>query len=86
MTTTESPSVDNGVNVAALLGAREALTAAPEAAAVPVAGPLRRGCDGTHTRTTVEDFSGLGAEQSHRTRLHRSTPTTRRSSRPRITA
>ena len=31
MTTTETP-VDNGVNVEALLGAREALTAAPEAA------------------------------------------------------
>jgi hypothetical protein len=32
MTTTDTPTVDNGVNVAALLGAREALTAAPEAA------------------------------------------------------
>jgi hypothetical protein len=31
MTITDSP-VDNGVNVAALLGAREALSAAPEAA------------------------------------------------------
>jgi hypothetical protein len=31
MTATETP-VDNGVNVEALLGAREALTAAPEAA------------------------------------------------------
>jgi uncharacterized OsmC-like protein len=32
MTMTEAPSVDNGVNDAALLAAREALTAAPEAA------------------------------------------------------
>ena len=32
MTSTEAPSVENGVDVAALLAAREALTAAPEAA------------------------------------------------------
>ena len=31
MTTTDSPVVDNGVNVQALLGAREALSGAPEA-------------------------------------------------------
>jgi uncharacterized OsmC-like protein len=66
MTTTQSPSVDNGVNVAALLAAREALTAAPEAAQFQ----WRARCAwvyGTHARTTIEDFSGLGAEQSHRT-------------------
>ena len=66
MTTTEAPSVDNGVNVAALLAAREALTAAPEAAQFQ----WRARCEwvyGTHARTTIEDFSGLGAEQSHRT-------------------
>ena len=39
MTITDSP-VDNGVNVQALLGAREALSAAPEAAAVHLAGQL----------------------------------------------
>jgi uncharacterized OsmC-like protein len=66
MTTTEAPSVDNGVNVAALLAAREALTSSPEAARFQ----WRARCEwvyGTHARTTVEDFSGLGAEQSHRT-------------------
>jgi uncharacterized OsmC-like protein len=66
MTTTEAPSVDNGVNVAALLAAREALTAAPEAAQFQ----WRARCQwvyGTHARTTIENFSGLGAEQSHRT-------------------
>jgi uncharacterized OsmC-like protein len=64
-TTTEAPSVDNGVNVAALLAAREALTSAPEAARFQ----WRARCEwvyGTHARTTVEDFSGLGGEQSHR--------------------
>jgi uncharacterized OsmC-like protein len=66
MTSTEAPSVENGVNVAALLAAREALTAAPEAAQFQ----WRARCEwvyGTHARTTIEDFSGLGAEQSHRT-------------------
>lgn len=32
MATVESPTVDNGVNVTALLGAREAFTEAPTAA------------------------------------------------------
>ena len=66
MTSTEAPSVENGVNVEALLAAREALTAAPEAAQFQ----WRARCEwvyGTHARTTIEDFSGLGAEQSHRT-------------------
>jgi uncharacterized OsmC-like protein len=66
MSTVESPTVDNGVNVEALLGAREALTAAPEAAQFS----WRARCEwikGTHSRTVIEDFFGLGAEQIHRT-------------------
>jgi uncharacterized OsmC-like protein len=66
MTSTEAPSVENGVDVAALLAAREALTAAPEAAQFQ----WRARCEwvyGTHARTTIQGFSGLGAEQSHRT-------------------
>jgi uncharacterized OsmC-like protein len=58
--------VDNGVNVEALLGAREALTAAPEAAAFK----WRATCawvNGTHSRSSVEKFYGLGAEQTHKT-------------------
>ena len=58
-------TVDNGVNVAALLGAREALTAAPEAASFKWRASsewLR----GTHSRATVDSFFGLGAEQKHR--------------------
>jgi uncharacterized OsmC-like protein len=64
MSTTQAV-VDNGVNVAALLGAREALTEAPEAAQFQ----WRASCDwvnGTHSRSTVEKFFGLGEEQSHR--------------------
>ena len=55
--------VDNGVNVEALIGARAALAAAPEAAKFK----WRATCDwvrGTHSRTTVQNFYGLGAEQS----------------------
>ncbi|HEX7011212.1 MAG TPA: OsmC family protein [Steroidobacteraceae bacterium] len=57
--------VDNGVNVEALLGARQALTEAPEAARFK----WRATCDwvnGTHSRSTVQQFFGLGEEQSHK--------------------
>ncbi len=66
MTTTESPTVDNGVNVEALLGARQALTDAPEAAQFQ----WRATCEwvnGTHSRSVIHEFSGLGQEQQHRT-------------------
>ena len=64
MTITEQP-VNNGVNVAALLGARDALSAAPEAAEFT----WRASCtwrNGTHSHATVENFSGLGTEHKHR--------------------
>ena len=53
-------------NVEALLGAREALTEAPEAAAFKWRAPAS-GVNGTHSRSTVEGFFGLGEEQQHRT-------------------
>jgi uncharacterized OsmC-like protein len=65
MSTTDTP-VDNGVNVQALLEAREALVAAPEAAQFQ----WRATCqwvNGTHSESTVESFAGLGGEQSHKT-------------------
>ena len=65
MSSTEK-TVDNGVNVEALLGAREALTEAPEAARFQ----WRASCvwkNGTHSHSTVEGFYGLGEEQSHKT-------------------
>ena len=83
MTTTDTP-VDNGVNVEALLGAREALTATPEAASFH----WRATCDwqnGTHSNSVVEGFFGLGEEQRHRTKF-RSTPIIPRSSRRKTTA
>lgn len=65
MATTQT-SVNNGVNVEALLGAREALTATPEGAKFN----WRATCNwikGTHSRSTVKGFFGLGEEQSHKT-------------------
>lgn len=65
MATTQTP-VDNGVNVEALLGAREALTATPEGAKFQ----WRATCQwvkGTHSRSSVKGFFGLGEEQSHKT-------------------
>ena len=65
MTVTDNP-VDNGVNVAALLGAREALGGAPEAAQFE----WRAECEwvnGTHSHSSVEGYFGMGGEQSHKT-------------------
>lgn len=56
---------NNGVNVAALLGAREALTETPEAARF-VWRATSKWVEGTHSESTVEKFFGLGEEHSHR--------------------
>jgi len=66
MKMTTTTTIDNGVNVEALLGARQALTDAPEAAQFK----WRATCSwvrGTHSRSSVEKFFGLGTEQSHKT-------------------
>jgi uncharacterized OsmC-like protein len=65
MSSTDTP-IDNGVNVQALLDARKALSEAPEAAQFQ----WRAKCEwveGTHSRSTVEGFFGLGEEQHHKT-------------------
>jgi uncharacterized OsmC-like protein len=59
-------TVNNGVNVEALLAAREALKSAPEAAKFK----WRASCkwqNGTHSETKIEGFHGLGQEQKHKT-------------------
>ena len=59
-------AVNNGVNVQALLDAREALKGAPEAAKFT----WRASCkwqNGTHSRTMIKGFHGLGEEQKHKT-------------------
>lgn len=63
MQTVTKPA-ENGVNVEALLGAREVLKEAPAAAQFT----WRAECEwmgGVHSRSTVKDFFGLGEEQSH---------------------
>ncbi len=68
MTLTSTP-VDNGINLQALLDAREALSASPEAGDFQ----WRATCawvNGTHSHTTVEGFRGLCEEQAHRTAFH----------------
>ncbi len=59
-------AVNNGVNVQALLDARKALADAPQAAKFK----WRASCkweNGTHSKSTVKGFHGLGEEQSHKT-------------------
>ena len=59
-------TVNNGVNVQALLDAREALKGAPEAAKFT----WRASCkwkNGTHSQSGVQGFFGLGQEQKHKT-------------------
>ncbi len=63
MTTIDS--IDNGVNVQALLDAREVLKGAPEAAQFTWRSTTRWE-NGVHTTTTVKDYFGLGAEQTHK--------------------
>lgn len=56
----------NGVKIEALLEARQALTDAPDAAQFKWRASSEW-VNGTHTRSTVEKFFGLGEEQSHKT-------------------
>jgi len=69
MTTTTTTSIsplanaDNGVNVSALLSARQSLEQVPEAAQFK----WRASCEwlnGTYSRSVIGNFFGLGAEQS----------------------
>ena len=63
--TMATTSVNNGVNVQALLDAREVLKGAPEAAQFT----WRASCkwqNGTYSKTDVQGFFGLGQEQSHK--------------------
>jgi uncharacterized OsmC-like protein len=64
--TMPATKVDNGVNVEALLGAREALTAMPEAAQFRWKATCKW-INGTHCRSSVEEFFGLGQGQKHKT-------------------
>jgi hypothetical protein len=65
MSTETEKQVQNGVNVDALLGARDALSKAPEAAKFN----WKASCkwmNGTHSQTSIQGFYGLGSQQSHK--------------------
>jgi uncharacterized OsmC-like protein len=58
-------ATDNGVNVQALLEAREVLAGAPDAAQFTWRASSKWE-NGVHSTTSIENFFGLGAEQSHK--------------------
>lgn len=65
MTTTEAPTADNGVNVEALLQARNALTENPDAAKFTWKATTEW-VRGTHSQTTITEYFGLGETHPHK--------------------
>jgi uncharacterized OsmC-like protein len=62
--TETTPALPNGVNVEALLGAREAFKG--DTSLTKFTWRARNEwVNGTHSRTVIEDFYGVGGEQSH---------------------
>ena len=62
---TETAIANNGVNLEALMGAREALTQAPQAAEFT----WRAQCDwieGTYSKSSINGFFGLGRSRESR--------------------
>ena len=59
-------TTDNGVNVQALLEAREVLAGAPDAAQFTWRASSKWE-NGVHSTTSIQNFFGLGTEQSHNT-------------------
>ena len=64
-TATAERPVNNGVNVEALFGAKDALANAPEAAKFKWRASVKW-VNGTQSRSTIEGFYGLGAEHKHK--------------------
>jgi uncharacterized OsmC-like protein len=58
-------TADNGVNVEHLLGARNALSETPEGAKFQWRASVEW-VNGTHSKTTVQEFYGLGSDQAHK--------------------
>jgi len=65
MTTVQEKSANNGVNVEHLLGARNALAEAPEGAKFTWRA-TNEWTVGTHSESKVEEFFGLGDNQTHK--------------------
>jgi uncharacterized OsmC-like protein len=60
-----STAIDNGVNVQALLDAREALAGAPQGAQFTWRASSKWE-NGVHSTTSIQNYFGLGEEQSHK--------------------
>lgn len=65
MTSTNSSTIRNGVDTAALFGALDAVKAQPAAAKFQFRAD-NAWVSGTHSRSTIHGFFGLGEEQTHR--------------------
>ena len=65
MTTTEKPTLPNGVDIDAIRGARAALTDDPSLARFQFRAD-NRWVSGVHSRTSFDTFYGVGDEQAHR--------------------
>jgi uncharacterized OsmC-like protein len=63
-TTTESPSMRNGVDTATLFATLDAVKQAPEAAAFQFRA-RNQWVSGTHSQSRISDYFGVGQEQSH---------------------
>ena len=63
-TSMKDTTANNGVNVEALLSARETLTGSPEAAKFQWQASSKW-IDGTHCQSTIQKFYGLGGQQQH---------------------
>lgn len=63
-TTSKTRPPRNGVDVPALFATLDAVKAQPEAARFQFRA-VNRWVSGTHSRTTIHDFHGVGAEQAH---------------------
>jgi uncharacterized OsmC-like protein len=64
MSTTDIP-IDNGVNVEALLGVRDALADTPDIAQFQWRATTSW-VNGTHSQSSIESFYGFGEEQAHK--------------------
>jgi uncharacterized OsmC-like protein len=64
MTTTVTPSTRNGVDTATLFATLDAVKAAPEAAAFQFRAD-NEWLTGTHSRSTIHGFFGVGEERTH---------------------
>ena len=61
MSTVAAPSRRNGVDTAKLFATLDAVKAQPSPPEVPVQRASNRWISGTHSRTTISEFHGVGA-------------------------